>query len=200
MEKKRKRHIVGPYILRLLCVGIPLMSFAAIKVTFIDVEGYLRCADNNYIFGLCLFYALVIFFWAVVFYAHYWNFGTVEITESGLIFRALFGLGGKRVFLYDELEEFGMDYSLLQGHKTYRIYFCKKPFDPKWRHNILRISPHKKDYILMDYNEKIYRELYENVPLKARKRMPMPWHEDSKLEKLYPQKEHVFYVTKAMMK
>lgn len=129
--------------------------------------------------------------------ARFQFFGTVEVIENGLILHA--PLSKKRVFLYDELEEFGMDYSWTQGRKTHRLYFCKTPFDPKWRHNILRMSC-TKDHMLMAYNETIYRELYDNAPPKVKKRMPMPWHEDSKLEKLYPQKEHVFYVTKAMMK
>ncbi len=147
---------------------------------------------------ICFVDGLMLLWWALIFFiAGDQCLGTVEVIENGLIFYAPFRK--KRVFLYDELEEFGMDYSWTQGSKTHRLYFCKTPFDPKWRHNILRMSC-TKDHMLMAYNETIYRELYDNAPPKVKKRMPMPWHEDSKLEKLYPQKEHVFYVTKAMMK
>ena len=94
-------------------------------------------------------------------------FGTVEIIENGFIFRAPFCK--KRVFLYEDLVEFGIDYGWLSVSRQFWFYFAKKPIDPKYRNRINRLK-FTKDYMRFQYSKEMYERVYAAAPKEAKRR------------------------------
>jgi len=94
-------------------------------------------------------------------------FGTVEIIDGGIIFRAPFCK--KRVFLYEDMVEFGIDYGWLSVSRQFWIYFAKKPIDPKYRNRINRLK-FTKDYMRFQYSKKMYDLVYAAAPKDIKKK------------------------------
>lgn len=110
-------------------------------------------------------YTLVIL--TVYFVGRFEFFGTVEIVENGFIFRA--PLCKKRVFLYEDLMEFGIDYGWLSVSRQFWIYFAKKPIDPKYRNRINRLK-FTKDYMRFQYSKEMYERVYAAAPKEFKKK------------------------------
>ena len=169
--KKKTWFIMNPYMMFLAIGFLTMLTAASMYITYLVTDGFMLpfiqvVADENSLGAIAFFYSLTLIT-AILFCANGFEyFGIVNIKDTGIVFHALFHR--KRVFLYKDLQEFGIDYGWLTIDKKYWIYFCKIPLGSKYRHRINRM-PFKKYYMRIEYTEKVYQALYDAAPKEIKK-------------------------------
>ena len=167
---KKKKYMVNPYLVFMSGVAMALATPMVAGIIYWMWRDY-NAANvdklNDFIFVTVGFGSLYLMLPVIAFINAYEYLGTVEITDAGLVFRAPFRR--KREFRYEELCEFGIDYGGLSVDRQYWIYFCKAPFDKKYRHSINRM-PFNGNWMRIQYREDVYKALYAAAPKAIQKR------------------------------
>lgn len=167
---KKKKYMVNLYLVFMSGVAMALATPMVAGIIYWMWRDY-NAANvdklNDFIFVTVGFGSLYLMLPVIAFINAYEYLGTVEITDAGLVFRAPFRR--KREFRYEELCEFGIDYGGLSVGRQYWIYFCKAPFDKKYRHSINRM-PFNGNWMRIQYREDVYKALYAAAPKAIQKR------------------------------
>lgn len=155
---------MSPYSFSLVCVLLSLMglcnalmfSFWYKKALGLSLaEAVLLGEAFAFFFVLALSLILV----AIFLYNGYEYWGTIEIYNDRIAFRA--PLQKQIVFLHSDLKDIGIDYGTISGVKQFWIYFSKEKICGQYAHNILRL-PYSKSTMRVQYRNDLYNALLKS--------------------------------------
>ena len=172
MSRKNKLFLVSPYVFFLSIVAGVIVSALTIWLLgdqIASAGGAAAYFGDEY--WRSIFFLMVIcpvIMWITYIVDGYQFLGTWRITEEALVFYA--PLRKPRVFRYEEIVDMGIDFGYLSLDRQFWIYFGREKLPRKYANRINRL-PMSKKYMRVQYSEKVFNALLQNVPSHMRKRV-----------------------------
>lgn len=174
---KKRRFLISPYIFMLCVIAGGLIALCGVYVFHNVATGFIVVSHENPVpLWTCIEGWLVILFLAILFLSFYGflfgqgygSFGTMHITNEGLVFKAPFKRTVKMP--YKEISFLGIDYGVLSLTKQFWIYFSREPIPLKYRRRINRMKMNSNT-MRIQYRKELFDALVLQLPRDLSKRM-----------------------------
>lgn len=161
-----EKHLVSPYSFSLTCVFLMLLLIGdaiIIRIWFnntkdLPISAALVTGDA---FGSYLLITLTLLAVAVFIFNAYDYWSIIEICEDRIVLRA--PLRKPLTFMYEDVNNIGIDYGLVSGKKQFWIFISKCPVDKKFTHNILHL-PYSASTMRIQYRKSVYMAIMRIAP------------------------------------